>query len=184
MKETAGRGEQMRGDALACFDQWAEEYDRCFLHRYIQKVQKRVVQLMSPAEDAFVLDIGCGTGEVIRYLGRMVKQGLLAGLDISPQMIEVARRKFATQTQVELKIGDVEALPWPDSFFDQGMSTFTLHHFPHPDRALAEMVRVLKPGGRLFLADLVFPPSLRRPLNWILRLAPMIFLLIGQKDSP
>jgi len=168
----------------ACFDQWAEEYDRCFLHRYIQKVQKRVVQLMSPAEDAFVLDIGCGTGEGIRYLGRMVKQGLLAGLDISPQMIEVARRKFATQTQVELRIGDVEALPWPDSFFDQGMSTFTLHHFPHPDRALAEMVRVLKPGGRLFLADLVFPPSLRRPLNWILRLAPTIFLLVGQKDSP
>ena len=184
MKETAGRGEQMRGDALACFDQWAEEYDRCFLHRYIQKVQKRVVQLMSPAEDAFVLDIGCGTGEGIRYLSRRVKRGLLAGLDLSPQMIEVAQRKFPDHPQVDLKVGDAEALPWPDSFFDQGMSTFTLHHFPHPDRALAEMVRVLKPGGRLFLADLVFPPSLRRPLNWILRLAPMIFLLIGQKDSP
>jgi len=209
------RERRMQGDALACFDRWAEEYDRSFLSRHIRAVQKEVVRTMRPAEDAIVLDVGCGTGEGIRYLARRVKRGFLAGLDLSPQMIEVARRKLPDQSRMDLKVGDAEQLPWPDSFFDQAMSTFTLHHCPHPDRALGEIQRVLKPGGCLFLVDLVFPKPLRRPLNWLLRLAedaelevqaldsmsrlflqapfhlisprrlvPLIFLLVGQKQSP
>jgi ubiquinone/menaquinone biosynthesis C-methylase UbiE len=163
----------MHKDAVACFDRWAEDYDRAFLSRHIRRIQKQVVHLMSPAQDASVLDVGCGTGEGIRYLRRFVKGGFLAGLDISPQMIEVARAKFSDQPPqpvIELKVGDAEQLPWPGSFFDQAMSTFTLHHFPHPNRALTEIARVLKPGGRLFLVDLIFPGPFRRLLNWILRL--------------
>jgi len=214
VNEQNGRAEQMQREAVACFDGWAEDYDRSFLSRYIRKIQKGVVQRMKPAEDAFVLDAGCGTGEGIRYLSRFVKKGFLAGLDLSPKMIEVARKKFSNHPSIELKVGDAENLPWPESFFDQAMSTFTLHHFPDPHRALTEIARVLKPGGGLFLVDLIFPGPSHRLLNWILRLlegaeievqtldsmrqlflqahlqpnppqrlAPLIFLFVGEKVS-
>jgi ubiquinone/menaquinone biosynthesis C-methylase UbiE len=215
MKEEDYRAERMREEARACFDRWAEEYDRCFLHRYIRKVQERITREMSPGEDAFILDVGCGTGEGLLLLRHRVKKGLLAGLDISPRMIEVAGRKFSGQEGIDLRVGDAEMLPWPDSSFDEAISTFTLHHFPHPDRALVEIARVLRPGGHLFLADLILPRLLRRALNWILqlvegaaiqvqtldslrdlflqasfdptsprRLAPCVYLFIGEKKSP
>lgn len=213
--ERGHRAEQMQRDATACFDRWAEDYDRSFFSRHIRRIQKRVVQLMKPTEDAFVLDVGCGTGEGIRYLSRFVKRGLLAGLDLSPKMIEVARKKFSDRPGIELKLGDAENIPWPESFFDSAMTTFTLHHCSHPDRTLSDMQRVLKPGGCLFLVDLIFPGPLHRLLNWILRraegaevqvqtldsmrqlflqahlypnppqrLAPLIFLFVGEKQSP
>ena len=155
----------MREEARACFDRWAEMYDRCFLHRYIRKVQERIAREMNPAEDAFILDAGCGTGEGLFALSQRVKRGLLAGLDISFRVIEVAQRKLSGYPSLDLWVRDAETLPWPDSFFDEVMCTFAFHHFPHPDRALAEMARVLKPGAHLFLADLILPQPFRRPLN-------------------
>jgi ubiquinone/menaquinone biosynthesis C-methylase UbiE len=183
MSESSSRAERVQRDAVACFDRWAEDYDRSFLSRHIRRIQKRIVQIMNPAQNAFILDVGCGTGEGIRYLHRFVKKGLLAGLDISPRMIEVAQRKFSDRTAIELKVGEADNLPWPDCTFDLAMTTFTLHHCPHPDRALYEMERVLKPGGRLFLVDLIFPRPLDRPLNWILRLAEGADLRVQTSDS-
>ena len=174
---------RMQGDALVCFDRWAEEYDRSLLSRHIRAIQKRVVRTMRPAEDATVLDVGCGTGEGVRYLARWVKRGFLAGLDLSPQMIEVARRKLPDQSRMDLRVGGADQLPWPDSFFDQVMCTFTLHHIPRPDRALTEIQRVLKPGGRLFLVDLIFPKPLWRPLNWLLMLAERAELQVQTSES-
>lgn len=170
MNENINRGERIRQGALASFDRWAAEYDRSFLSSYIRKVQRRIIKEMAPGEDAFVLDVGCGTGEGIRYLARRVKRGLLGGLDLSPRMIEAARDKLGDRPGIDLRVGDAEDLPWPNSHFDLAMSTFTIHHFPHPDRALAEIARVLKPKGQLFLADLIFPRHFQRPLNGLLTL--------------
>lgn len=173
----------MREEARACFDRWAEEYDRCFLHRYIRKVQERIAREMNPGEDAFILDVGCGTGGGLRAIRPRVKRGLLAGLDLSPKMIGVAEKKFSGQEGIDLRVGDAESLPWPNSFFHEALSTFTLHHCPHPDRAVAEMARVLKPGSRLFLADLILPWFFRRPLKCILQLVEGARLEVQTLDS-
>jgi len=165
------RREREEGGGGCCFDRWADDYDRTFISPYLRKIQKQVVRLMAPTRGASVIDVGCGTGEAIRYLRRSVKGGLLAGLDLSPRMIETARRKFGEAPGVEWRVGDAECIPWPDSTFDLAMATFTIHHCLHPEQALAEIRRVLRPGGRFFLVELIFPPLLRRPMNWILGLA-------------
>lgn len=98
-------------------------------------------------------------------------------------MIEVAHRKFSGCPGLDLWVGDAVTLPWPDSSFGEVMCTFTLHHLPHPDRALTEMARVLKPGGHLLLADLILPQLLPRPLNWILQLAEGTELKVQTLDQ-
>src|ERR1700751_172459 len=90
-----------------------------------------------------VLDVCCGPALVT---GAAVARGAIAaGLDFSPAMLAIAR---AAQPHVEFSQGDAEALPYADGAFDAVVANFGLHHVPHPTAALAEMHRVLAPGGR------------------------------------
>jgi ubiquinone/menaquinone biosynthesis C-methylase UbiE len=104
-----------------------------------------------------VLDVGCGTGtlalEVARRVGRA---GRVAGIDPSPQQIARARAKAARRNApIEFQIGVIEQLAFPDRTFDVVFSTLMMHHLPAPlkRQGLAEIARVLKPGGRLVIAD-------------------------------
>jgi demethylmenaquinone methyltransferase/2-methoxy-6-polyprenyl-1,4-benzoquinol methylase/phosphoethanolamine N-methyltransferase len=111
-----------------------------------------------------VLDVGCGTGtlamEVARRVGRV---GSFAGIDPSTEQIAWARSKAVRHNvQVEFQIGVIEQLPFPDQSFDAVLSTLMMHHLPAPlkRRGLAEIARVLKPGGRVIIAD--FKPKKER----------------------
>jgi ubiquinone/menaquinone biosynthesis C-methylase UbiE len=104
-----------------------------------------------------VLDVGCGTGtlalEVVRRVGRA---GRVAGVDPSPEQIARARAKAARRhVPIEFQIGVIEQLAFPDQTFDVVFSTLMMHHLPTPlkRQGLAEIARVLKPGGRLVMAD-------------------------------
>jgi ubiquinone/menaquinone biosynthesis C-methylase UbiE len=98
-----------------------------------------------------VLEVGIGTG---RNLGRYPPGVALTGVDLSPAMLAVARdRAAALGVDVRLVEGDAQALDLPDAAFDTVVATLALCAVPDDRRAVAELVRVLRPGGRLLLLD-------------------------------
>jgi ubiquinone/menaquinone biosynthesis C-methylase UbiE len=99
-----------------------------------------------------VLDLCCGTGLIA---GAAAARGaVVSGLDFSPAMLAVAR---ATHPALHFAEGDAEAMPFPDAAFDAVVSNFGVHHVPRPERALAEALRVLRPGGRVAFATWAAP---------------------------
>jgi SAM-dependent methyltransferase len=123
--------------------------------------------------DRAILDVGCATG---RLLERLAQSGArhLAGADLAPRIVEVARRRlFRFDADVDLRSADAEtALPWADGTFDAVTVTGVVHHFAAPAAALAEIRRVLRPGGDLIVADACFFPPLREFFNLCLRVHP------------
>ena len=107
-----------------------------------------------------VLDVGCGTGEVTLLAKQRAKQGKVYGIDPAPEMIGVARKKAARkQLDIDFRMGVLESLPFPDASMDVVTSSLMMHHLPGAlqVRGLAEIYRVLKPGGRLLIADFLRP---------------------------
>jgi ubiquinone/menaquinone biosynthesis C-methylase UbiE len=112
--------------------------------------------LLKPGEK--VLDVGCGTGGLtIPDKLRVGKTGEAAGIDPAPEMIAVARRKASRAgVEIDFRVGVIESLPFPDAIFDAVTSSMMMHHLPKhlQVKGLAEIRRVLKPGGRLLIADM------------------------------
>ena len=107
-----------------------------------------------------VLDVGCGTGEVALLAKTRAKEGKVYGIDPAPEMIAVAKKKAARKKlDIDFRIGVIESLPFPDSSLDVVTSSLMMHHLPDDlkIRGLAEIYRVLKPGGRLLIADFMRP---------------------------
>ncbi len=113
-----------------------------------------------------VLDVATGTGRVPLLLGKQPWfGGTVCGIDIAPAMLERARAKIVAaglSEQVDLRLGDAGALPWPDASFDLVMSLEALEFFPRPRRALAEMARTLRPGCTLLVSK--YPDAWARTL--------------------
>lgn len=107
-----------------------------------------------------VLDVGCGTGEVTLLAKTRAKNGKVFGIDPAPEMITVARKKAARKKlDIDFRVGVIESLPFPDSSIDVVTSSLMMHHLPGNLKrdGLAEIYRVLKPGGRLLIADFLRP---------------------------
>ena len=115
------------------------------------------VRLLGVGPGERVLDVGCGSGAVTRTLAQRVAPGGSAvGLDASTALLKVARElanKAGLGAIIEFKDGDCRALPFPDASFDAVVAATTLSHVPDPRRALAEMVRVTRPGGCVGVFD-------------------------------
>jgi ubiquinone/menaquinone biosynthesis C-methylase UbiE len=110
---------------------------------------------LHPGEQA--LDVGCGTGTLALDVARRVgKAGRVAGIDPAADQIARARAKAARRRlPIDFQVGVIERLPFPDQTFDVVLSTLMMHHLPGSlkQQGLAEIARVLKPGGRLVIAD-------------------------------
>lgn len=126
-----------------------------------------------------VLDVGCGTGGVtIPAKLRVGNDGKAAGIDPAPEMIAAARRKArGAGLEIDFRVGVIESLPFPDGTFDAVVSSLMMHHLPEHVQAkgLAEVRRVLKPGGRLLIADMMRPGTSFRKRFFSL-LAPHLVL--------
>lgn len=97
-----------------------------------------------------VLDVGCGTGVLAREAAaRVGPEGSVAGVDVDPGMLEVAARRAP---DIEWRRGVASSLPYPDASFDAVVSQFSLMFFPDRAGAIREMLRVLRPGGRVAVA--------------------------------
>lgn len=101
-----------------------------------------------------VLDVACGTGDMAVSL---VERGCtVTGVDISKEMMAIAKRKAP---QAEYRLADVERLPFGDASFDAVTCAFGVRNFVHLEQGLCEMLRVLKPGGRMVILELATPDS-------------------------
>lgn len=141
---------------------------------HIPRLMRSAVRLagLQPGEAA--LDVGCGTGTLAimaaRETGRFTT---LFGIDPAPEMITRARQKAdRAGVEVTFQTGVAEALAFPDGRFDLVMNSLMMHHLPAAlqSQALAEMYRVLRPGGRLLIVDFEPPKAglKKRMLTWLL----------------
>ncbi|MEU0350901.1 class I SAM-dependent methyltransferase [Streptomyces sp. NPDC006237] len=125
--------------------------------------------------DGDVLEVAVGTGLNLPLYPPGVR---LTGIEWSPQMLAIARRRANELGRTaDLREADAQALPFPDAAFDTVVCTLSLCAIPDDQRAIAEMSRVLKPGGRLLLLDHV--PSTLLPLRVVQRLIELVTVPLG-----
>lgn len=135
-------------------------------------VHQRLVALAGLSAGERVLDVGCGTGSLaLAAKARVGAGGAVHGIDASAQMIERAQAKARRRSMpIAFQVASVEALPFADGSLDVVFSTLMLHHLPRPlrRRCVKEMARVLRPGGRVLVAD--FQQPARAQGGWLARL--------------
>jgi ubiquinone/menaquinone biosynthesis C-methylase UbiE len=117
---------------------------------------RMTVELAELAPDDVVVDVGCGSGEAVREAAQRLTRGRVIGVDPSPAMLRFAReltKEHERQPRIEFREAPAEKLPVPDNTATVVLVINSLHHWQDVDAGLAEVLRILKPGGRLFLGD-------------------------------
>lgn len=139
------------------WDDFSLDYDRIFAEEplYLDTI-RLIVDLLGNAGGGEVLELGCGTGNIIAAMLEGVPGARITGVDPSAGMRDRCAEKFSGDPRVEIVAGEALAIPFPDGHFDIIVSNYTLHHVLPADREACarELARVLKPGGRLIYSDM------------------------------
>jgi len=129
--------------------------------RVLRRMYRRLaadVAGVAPAGGA-VLDVGTGPGVLLVELAARRPDLRLTGVDLSADMVAAATRNLKPfGERARARVGDVTSLPLPDRSFDLIVSSLSLHHWDHPEDAVPELARVLRPGGRIHVYDFPFAP--------------------------
>ncbi len=119
--------------------------------------RRLAISMADPSPDARVLDLGCGTADMISVLlKRPGFKGRAVGVDLSKSMLELGEKKLSrvkTEGTYELHQADALNLDYPDASFDMAMATFAVRNLADLDRGFAEMCRLLKPGGKFLVTE-------------------------------
>ena len=149
---TASSGAASKGltfDAAA-----ARGIERMYVTPDVVGQRARFVQLLAAKPGERILDVGMGPGFLTYDLAPIVgERGLISGLDASPVMVDLAIKRCEGRGPCEFTLGDAIALPFPDASFDAVVSTQVYEYVAEMPKALAEVQRVLRPGGRVFILD-------------------------------
>ncbi|HTQ26902.1 MAG TPA: bifunctional demethylmenaquinone methyltransferase/2-methoxy-6-polyprenyl-1,4-benzoquinol methylase UbiE [Puia sp.] len=145
------------------FDRIAFRYD--FLNRFLSGGidlywRKRAIRELQALHPSSVLDVASGTGDMAILMVKYLKPESIIGIDISEGMLEIGRKKIAKlklKEQVQLQRGDSEAINFPDNTFEAITVAFGVRNFEHLENGLEEMLRVLKPGGKLVVLEFSKP---------------------------
>ncbi len=144
------------------FDQWASTYENSWLQRaFFDRAHQATLALAAGIvqQPVSVLDVGCGTGKLLRRAHTYWPEAQLIGVDPANGMIEMAKRLTPNAT---FFTGMAEALPLQDASVDLTLSTTSFHHWQDQAAGLREIARVLCPGGYFILVDASFP-------DWLVR---------------
>jgi demethylmenaquinone methyltransferase/2-methoxy-6-polyprenyl-1,4-benzoquinol methylase len=152
-----------RGGSGAMFDRIAHRYD--VLNRVLsmgidRRWRARTVRSLDLPPNADVLDLATGTADLALAIARRHPDARVLGLDPSVNMLDIGRRKAADRALAErvlLLEGDAEAIPHPDDSFDGVTIAFGIRNVPDRPKALREMARVCRPGGRVAILELSEP---------------------------
>jgi ubiquinone/menaquinone biosynthesis C-methylase UbiE len=125
-------------------------------------------ELLSLNENDHVLEIGFGTGNLIAEMAKCVNKGLIEGIDLSDAMVAIAERKnekYIAEGKVIIRQGDFEETAYNDNRFDKICSANTVYFWQHPDNYIKNILRILKPGGKLILGFEDIGQLESKPLN-------------------
>jgi ubiquinone/menaquinone biosynthesis C-methylase UbiE len=153
--------------------QVSRAYDRISRWPQFRLLRRIVASKLADCRPVGTLaDIGCGPGYLVTLIAKRHRELRVLGLDTADEMVGAAQltaARLGLADRVEFRRGDVGALPLTDGTLDFAVSTLSLHHWSHPDLGLAEIYRVLRPGGQVLLFDL--RRDSRRIFLWLLRFA-------------
>lgn len=147
-----------KSEATREFTRWSESYDRCVLQWLLfgpsHRAILRRIQAAYGDRPIRVLDVGCGTGQFAEKMRQALPNARIVGVDLVEGMLSKGLARWREHAgHVSPVQGDSERLPFADGSFDVVTCANSFHHYPHQDRAVKEMKRVLRPGGRLILVD-------------------------------
>jgi ubiquinone/menaquinone biosynthesis C-methylase UbiE len=145
------------------FNRWAATYEDSRKQGiFFDRIQRAVLELAQNNSPKTILDVGCGTGRLLRKAKEQWPDVQVFGVDPAEAMITQATRLLPSG---KFYVAMAESLPLPDQSVDLAFSTMSYHHWANQDRAVKEIARVLRPNGRFLLADIVMP----RGLSFIFR---------------
>jgi arsenite methyltransferase len=140
-------GEALRDE----FNRWAEEGRGEAMEQEHLPIVLPLLDRMHVASDENILDIGCGSGWLVRLLAEQVPEGRAVGMDFSDEMIRRARRLHDDAENTMFIIGEAGEIPWDAQFFTQALSVESAYYWPDPALGLREIFRVLREGGRAWV---------------------------------
>jgi len=136
------------------FDRWSSSYNHAIFQFWMKRFHIPVFKEINFNEKARIIDISCGTGELLYSLWHRSNKNSYFGIDISDGMLKKAKDKLPKR--IKLRKMDVHNLSFPDNYFDYIISTEAFHHYGDQAKALAEMKRVCKSNGRVIVVDINF----------------------------
>ena len=157
----------LKEKSKANFDKNADTYDTGAFYKYPRQCYPHILREIDAIKYHSFLDVGCGTGVILLNLYEKNPCAQYFGLDLSEKMLSHAKERLGARAS--LTQGDSENLPYQDSSFDAVSCSESFHHYPNPQKALSEIKRVLKTGGKFVLCDTWIIPLFRGILNWSFR---------------
>ena len=142
-QSTKTSDEQLRVE----FNEWARAGKGDSMERGHRPVGEQAIARMRVPAAAHVLDVGCGSGWAARLLAKQAIAGHVIGIDVSDEMVRVAREQSRDFANLEFQVASAENLPFPDDTFTHAFSMESLYYYADISEAVGEIARVLKPGG-------------------------------------
>ena len=157
----------IKENSKAAFNRQAATYDEDMKGQHARSLYPVLLEKLSHIPFQSALDLGRGTGEMLKLILQEDTHKELCGIDLSEKMLAVAKSKLPEQ--VKLILGDSESLPFSDNAFDVVYCNDSFHHYPAPQNVLREVYRVLKPGGTFLMGDCWQPLVGRAIMNFYMR---------------
>ncbi len=156
-------GKSKKEQVAEMFDRIAGRYD--FMNRFLSARtdlvwRKKAIRMLKKDKPRHILDVATGTGDMALLAWKMLQPDRITGIDISAQMLEAGRKKIEKEglgEKIKLETGDSETINYSENTFDAVMAAFGVRNFENLENGLAEMLRVLKPGGQVLIVEFSRP---------------------------